>query len=250
MNSKLCSKSTIAFRVFNDGKGAPPLIYIHGAMGQKEVWNLVLRPLSDMLTEIEHYIIDLVGHGQSGGEGFSRIEDYTDSIVAFIDKGIFVGHSMGGAISQDMAIRNPEKVERLCLIGTGARLGVSQGILQAIEADFDMAVSMVKDFIFGPDTPKKIINPVIQQMRGIGAKTALFDFIACNSFDAVGKIDQFNGAAIVCCGSKDFMTPTEKNQKLANALGCRFVEFENAGHMLQLEKPNELAKAIAQFIQD
>ena len=62
-----------------------------------------------MRRDFNPVFIDLPGHGESGGEGEEEIERYADHVHSFLkalnlQKLILVGHSMGGAIVQTLAI--------------------------------------------------------------------------------------------------------------------------------------------------
>ena len=75
-------------------------------------------------------IIELPGHGKSGGEGEQEIGRYAEDVYAFLktvglSRKTLVGHSMGGAIVQTLALTHPEVIQRIVLVGTGARLRVS-----------------------------------------------------------------------------------------------------------------------------
>ena len=74
-------------------------------------------------------IIELPGHGESGGEGEQEIGRYAEHVHAFLkalglSKVFLVGHSMGGAIVQTLALTHPEVIKGIVLVGTGARLRV------------------------------------------------------------------------------------------------------------------------------
>ncbi|MCP4674059.1 MAG: alpha/beta hydrolase [Deltaproteobacteria bacterium] len=243
----------LAFRTRNEGsKGAAPIIYVHGAMSDASVWQMLSAKLARAIPNRAGIMIDLPGHGGTAALHCEWIEDYAASVLEFmetrgIDKAMLVGHSMGGAIAQQIAIERPEKVERLVLLATGARLGVSPQIMEAIRGDFELAVTMMKSFLFAPDTPEKLWKPVVERMKLVGPDMALNDFAACGAFDSVGRIDDVQIPAIVCCGEHDFMTSPKKNRRLSESLGCPYVEIPDAGHMIQIEKVAELAAIIAEF---
>ena len=63
---------------------------------------------------------------------------------------ILVGHSMGGAIAIEYALRNPE-LTGLVLVGTGARLRVRQDILSMILDNYQEASQMIAKLSVAPD---------------------------------------------------------------------------------------------------
>src|SRR3970040_2373489 len=97
-------------------------VFIHGFGGQAEQWHYQLQKFS-----IENRVIalDLRGHGlsdkpSSGYDMPQLVNDLETALTLLKVKGKFVlvGHSYGGAIVTDYALRHPDRVERLILIAT------------------------------------------------------------------------------------------------------------------------------------
>jgi pimeloyl-ACP methyl ester carboxylesterase len=104
----------------------PPLALIHGAGGAAELWRPQLEGLADVARIVAP---DLPGHGPLGGRGKPSITDYADwleGLFAALEAGplVLVGHSMGGAVAQSLALARPGRLAGLVLVSTGARLRV------------------------------------------------------------------------------------------------------------------------------
>jgi pimeloyl-ACP methyl ester carboxylesterase len=100
--------------------GAPVLL-IHGAGESHLVWPIGLRRLPGTIV----YALDLPGHGKSRGTGRSTIADYADWLGSFlaallVPAAVCIGHSMGGAIAQQLALTHPDRTAALVLVATGA----------------------------------------------------------------------------------------------------------------------------------
>ena len=100
-----------------------PVILIHGAGGSHLSWPPQLRRLHHQRV----FAPDLPAHGKSEGIGQHTIEDYVYDVLEFmceigIYSAILVGHSMGGAVALSAAMRFPDRVTALGLIGSGGRL--------------------------------------------------------------------------------------------------------------------------------
>ncbi|MCP4599609.1 MAG: alpha/beta hydrolase [Proteobacteria bacterium] len=244
----------IEYRIRNKGaKGAPPIVYIHGAMCDGSIWQMLSGQLARALPDREGYMIDLPGHGSTTSALCERIEDYSKAVIDFLEENqlgeaVIIGHSMGGAIAQQIGIDNPEKADCLVLLATGARLGVNPQFIEAFQNDFDNAVSLMKDFMFAPNTPEKYWKPALEQMKSIGPDVPIADFATCTAFDSVGQIDEVKVTAIVCCGENDFLTNPKKNRRLADSLGCKYFELPDTGHMIQIERATELTEIITDFL--
>src|SRR5215216_950949 len=97
-------------------------VFIHGFGGQASQWHYQLQKFS-----LENRVIalDLRGHGLSdapatGYDMDQLIQDLETALTLLKVKGKFVllGHSYGGAIVTEYAIKHPDRVERLVLMAT------------------------------------------------------------------------------------------------------------------------------------
>ena len=141
--------------------------------------------------------IDLPGHGRSQPPGRSSIDDYADDVAALLKQqkfkqAILIGHSMGGAIAQTLALNHPEIVAGLVLIGTGARLPVSDLILEKTVTDFAVVTHFVTQYSWSPDAPAPLKQKAHDVLVQTPPDVLHSDFMACNAFnmiDQLGKID-------------------------------------------------------------
>jgi pimeloyl-ACP methyl ester carboxylesterase len=102
---------------------APPVLMLHGWGCSAYAWRYLAGPLADAGWRV--IAIDLRGHGLSDRPDnpakYSR-DDMVAHLVATMDAlGIasapIVAHSMGGALAMGLALRHPERVERMALFG-------------------------------------------------------------------------------------------------------------------------------------
>ncbi len=228
----------------------PAVVFIHGAGGSHQPWLYQVRTLSRCTT----YAPDLPGHGRSEGPGRESIAAYGDWLVAFLDavglkQGVLVGHSMGGAIAQDVALRYPQWVAGLGLVATGARLRVAPAILESIRRDFNAAVRLITDFAFGPEAPEEMKRLGRRQMAQTPPDVLYGDFVACDNFDALGRLGGIGAPAAVVCGTQDRLTPVKFSAYLHDHLpDARLHLVEGAGHMVMVERPQAVAQALEELV--
>lgn len=233
-----------------NGRGGPALILIHGAGGSHLHWPAALRRMPGATV----YAIDLPGHGRSEGPGRERIEDYVAEIVRFMDavevsRGVLVGHSMGGAIAQMTALTAPERVAGLVLVGTGARLRVASALLDGILQDARSALALITEWAWGPEADPAMVARGRQMMARVDPRVVWGDFAACDRFDIRERVGEIPAPTLVITGSEDRMTPARFGQWLAERIpGARFVLIEGAGHMVMLEKPDQVASAVREWL--
>lgn len=228
------------------------LVFIHGAGGNHTIWGHQLAHVSQANT----YGLDLPGHGRSAGPGSNTIAGYRDAVLAFLDalglqKVILAGHSMGGGIAQTFALANPERLEGIILVGTGARLKVLPAILEGLLADFTTTIHLVANYSYGPATSPDVIRSGEQDLLKNQPEIVHGDFVACNDFDVMGQSGEIRIPTLILVGTADQMTPVKYARYLeANIPGAELVLIEGAGHMLMVEKPEVVTVAIDRFIAD
>ena len=135
------------------------VLFLHGAGGSTASWYFQ----KGLQTVCEVVLVDLPGHGKSGGEGLRTIEGYVESVRAVItENGLegcyLVGHSMGGAIAISLALAAPELLAGLVLVGTGARLKVFPKILEGILNDKEATVRAITGFAFSRKASPALIE--------------------------------------------------------------------------------------------
>lgn len=93
----------------------PPIIAMHGLFGSLENLGFITRQLSE---DYCVYGLDLPNHGRSAHVDEVNLLAMAESVVAWMDEmsissAHFLGHSLGGKIAMEIALRYPNKVQRL-----------------------------------------------------------------------------------------------------------------------------------------
>ncbi|MBL7163316.1 MAG: alpha/beta hydrolase [Anaerolineales bacterium] len=230
----------------------PPVVLIHGAGGTHLHWPASVR----RLPEYSVYALDLPGHGKSEGRGQQIIAGYAQSVLDWMQalkmhKAVFIGHSMGGAVALTLGIQHPECVLGLGLVGTGARLKVAPALLEnaAREETFPSVIEMISDWAFGPQADPRLVELASKRMAEIRPTVLHSDFTACDTFDVLDTLGEIQAPSLALCGENDQLTPPRHSQYLADHIPNAEVKIlPDAGHMVMLEKPNEVAEALLAFL--
>lgn len=243
-----CGNHTIYYRVSRPAEetGAPPLVLVHGAGGTHMHWPGELRRLPGVVV----YALDLPGHGQSPGPGCTTIEDYAQAVLDWaqaLDLGRFVvaGHSMGGAIAQMAALRQPERLAGLILVGTGARLAVSPAILDGIQSDYAGTARLIAAWAYKRQADAADLAAYVEALLATPAEVTYGDFLACDGFDVTGEVSRIDLPALIIVGQEDRLTPPKLSRFLAQQIsGARSIEIAEAGHMVMLEQRAAVTAAV------
>jgi len=202
------------------------------------------------------YAPDLPGHGKSDGVARQDIWEYSAVLAKFMEgvklkKAVFVGLSMGSGIALQMALRYPKRVLGLGLLGSGAKLRVAPAVLEssANPSAFLATVHMVVENSYGPDVLPQVKELALQQLEETRPSVLHSDFLACDSFDVMERISKINVPTVLICGAEDRMTPVKYSEYLRDHIeGARLEVIEGAGHMVMIEKPDETAKVLEDFL--
>jgi len=226
------------------------LLFIHGAGGTHRHWGYQLQGLK----KANRYAVDLPGHGRSEGSGQTSIKGYAELILQFLNNvGLaevtLVGHSMGGAIAQYLALEHARRVERLVLVGTGARLRVLPSFLEGLLNDFPATVEAMLGWAYSSETPDSVIRVGQEEWLDNDPQVVHDDFAACDEFDVMGRLSEVKCPTLVVCGEVDRLSPPKYAHFLKdNIPRARLALVPHAGHMVMLERPEVVNQAIEQFL--
>jgi pimeloyl-ACP methyl ester carboxylesterase len=235
----------------------PTIVLLHGAGFDHTTWALHSRWFAHHGFGV--LAPDLPGHGRSSGAPLASIADMADWTAELLDasgvaKARLIGHSMGSLIALETAARHPAKVSGLSLIGTAATMTVGPDLLKAAEANDHSAVDMVSIWglgfqaeLGGSLAPGLWMHSGAQRVLEQCRPGVLFnDLAACNAYqNALAAAAQVSVPASFILGERDMMTPLRAGKALAAATpNSRTVVLSGAGHMMMVERPDELLAAL------
>jgi pimeloyl-ACP methyl ester carboxylesterase len=227
------------------------LVFIHGAGGSSAFWQEMLPGLSARANTVA---IDLPGRGRSKGPGRQKIEDYASVVADFLAEintpdPILCGLSMGGAIAQQALLDYPNRLKAAILIGTGARMKVAPAIFESIEADYNNFVDWLGKICISKHTDSKVRNPFMEDLLRSRPEITLGDFRACDRFDVADRLTAIETPVLVVTAEDDKLTPPMYGAALEKGIkNASRVHIMDAGHIVPLEKPDEVNTAIMQFL--
>jgi len=221
------------------------VVFIHGAGGSSNVWRLQTLHFKSSCA------IELQGHPV--GSGLTSIEEYAQTVSDYVQQTnvsnpVFVGHSMGGAIAIDLALRYPS-VRALVLVGTGARLRVRPEFLSAIKSNYEEASKMLASWSVSPTSDQVIAERIAKDLLEVNPGVTLGDFMACDKFDRMKDVEKIRCQTLVLCGADDKMTPPKYSHYLhENIKGSKLVIVPGTGHVVMLEKHRAFNQELEAFL--
>ena len=240
----------------------PAVFFLHGAALDHSVWQWQSRYLAHHGYGV--LAADLPGHGRSPGMVRASIGALADWVAAFVeaaclDSAHIVGHSMGALVALDTALRHPQRVATLSLLGASVPMPVGEAFLAAAKDDSPAAFDM--QAAWGHARHVALAASAIPGLALAGAARQLVararpgvqhaDLAACHGYaPSTAAIRALKIPTLVMAGTRDQMTPLKAGKALANEIpGARFVALR-AGHSLPSEAPRETTAALLAHLRD
>jgi pimeloyl-ACP methyl ester carboxylesterase len=231
------------------GKGSRTFVFIHGWACNLGFWCEQVSALADKARLI---LIDLPGHGQSDKPQTAYTMDFFAEAVlavlrdAKVDKAVFIGHSMGGAVIASVHHHAPEKVAALVSVdGLLCRLSGAPEEGQALVVPFgspqylDHAKGFISTFFPVPGT-EALRDRVMSEMLATPQHVMLGGMLAMMSPDQPDWILQKVNAPVIVINAR---TPWWNNdyENYVRSLSPQsdYFVMNGAGHFLMLEKSAE-----------
>jgi pimeloyl-ACP methyl ester carboxylesterase len=232
------------------------IVLIHGAGSNAHTFHRQVAALGEHHSPIAP---DLPGHGRSAGvEGLRTVQDYADFIAAFLDTlkikaAVLLGHSMGGAIAMDLALRHPDRVEALILSSTAAKFNVGADRLEELRA---VSMGRMPQAFNTDGYSQKTLQENFEVVREgwmeqirTDPRVRHTDMVAVAQVDLRGEIGKIARPTIVLAGADDTGTTVAEAELIAGKIsGAKLHVFADAGHFAPRERPADYNAAIEGFL--
>ncbi len=250
---------------------ARPIVFVHGLGGQWQNW---LENIPRFAEQRRVVAMDLPGFGLSPMPEERITIDYFGRVVEELCRrldlapAVFVGNSMGGYVSAEVAIEFPETVERMLLL---ASAGISQRNVPRLPA---LATArLIGLFIQGTPGPQRVfatrpnlrhwafsgvvrhptrIHPDMAyegMLKGTGAPGFLDGLVTCLDYDFRDRLPRIGCPTLVVWGKHDTVIPVRDADKFVELVpGSRKLILENTGHVPMIERPRTFNDHLEQFL--
>jgi pimeloyl-ACP methyl ester carboxylesterase len=251
------------YEKYGEGK---PLILVHGFAGSTYTWREVIPLLAQHFTV---YAVDLPGFGLSdkSTDGNYLLQAQAGMIISFMDalklkSAALVGHSMGGVIVTMAATQAPDKVEKLVVIDAGFYHGGPPAFTKHLFFPFN--IIMARSFYTKGARSKSLLNSYYNKAlitdelienylkpartpHAAAALARMMTHATGESYEGVSS--KITTPTLLIWARNDAPIPLSDGERLQREImGSKLVIVNNAGHMVQEEKPQEVADAIQKFM--
>lgn len=268
MSGRIVEVNKRGVQILEGGSGNP-LLYLHGfadVHSVKESW----LPFHEQLARRARVIAPAhPGCAQTDeNKDIDGVEDVVFHYLEVLDvlkltRFDLVGSCVGGWIAAELAVRHPEKIRKLVLIGAtglfvqGALIG---DVFMMAQPEYGSSYASLREMLFAradqpdalvmfPDGKGEIEDEVrrYQMLRlssRIGFKPPYF-----YNHSLRNRLHRIASPSLIVWGEKDGMVPRAHGAAYAAGIsGAKFTIVQGAGHSAQVEKPEETAQLVLEFL--
>lgn len=245
--------------------GGPDLLFVHGWAASGRMW---LRSMHALRQSFRVWAVDMAGFGDSDnpGEGWYTLERCTDYVAHFceevgIQSATVVGHSLGGRVVLDLALRHPDLVRRVVAVSptiTG-RLGlnldvllmgrVGETLLSLSQRIWPLAEAGVMTQVMTP----RYLNSECMARASTDLRRASGDAIvgslrALVNQDFSPNLPHIKQPALLIAGERDITVPPSDARLAAEMMpNAELVTLKGVHHMPSDERPRYFNKLVSEF---
>ncbi|GAA3148022.1 alpha/beta hydrolase [Planomonospora alba] len=246
------------------------IVFSHGFGCDQSMWRFVAPAFAD-----DHRIVlfDHLGYGGSdlasySAERHSSLDGYARDLLEIcreldIEQAVFVGHSVAAMIGVLAANEEPERFERLVLVGPSpcyiddgdyvggfSRQDIDE-LLESLDSNYLGWSGAMAPMIMGnPDRPElgeELTNSFCRTDPAIARRFARATFLSDNRDD----LRRVRARTLVLQCSEDVIAPRQVGEYVHRAIpGSELVLMKATGHCPNLSAPEETVEAIRSFLRD
>jgi len=251
----------VHYEVYGRGK---PVILLHGWLGS---WGLWQETMSYLGSSYRTYALDFWGFGESGKKRHTyAVQDFVSLVDQFMEQlGIarapLVGHSMGGTVSLEVAIKYPKRVSQVVVAGSPivgsslAPLLKMAGIRPIAFMLFNM-MGPFRAFMKYFYSRQICTDPRFPEMMDRDlSRTTLESFLrsiaSLRRTDLRSSLNLVKIPALGFYGEKDRVVDPNQWQPMQRGIPqARIEHFPTAGHFMMLEEPSDFSQKLKNFLDE
>jgi 3-oxoadipate enol-lactonase len=240
----------------SEGPASAPALVLAGSLGTTlALWDPQIPELATSFRVLRY---DHPGHGGSDlPPSPTTVDTLADGLLELIDEVGFdrfsvCGLSLGGMVATALALRIPQRVERLVLCCTGAKLGTADGWLERAELVRERGVAAVADLVL-----ERFFTPgfaagepdTVASFRAMLEASSPEGYARCcealAAWDARDRIHEIAAPTLVVAGADDPAVPPETVELLVERIPrATRVVLSPAAHLANVEQPAAFTRAL------
>jgi 3-oxoadipate enol-lactonase len=236
----------------------PALVLSHSIGANLKMWDAVLADLSRRFRVLRY---DTRGHGASSvPAGPCTIADLGNDVLALLDaleirRCVFCGLSLGGMTGTWLGVHARDRIDKLILANTAARIGTREGWDARIAFVRQAGMASIADSIIARWFTQEFRErspAIVADSRRVLIETPVEGYAGCcaaiRDADFTEELPGIETPPLVIAGALDPATTPGDGRTLAyNIRGATYVELETA-HLSALEDPHGFSRSVLEFL--
>lgn len=242
-----------------------PLVLIMGFGADGNVWE---KHVAEYEKHFRCIVLDNRGVGLSDQpEGPYTTEMMANDTIAVmdhlgVDKARVAGISMGGAITQQLALNHPNRVQSIALISTWPRFNNYAKIVYEnlkklrVTSKPDDFMELLQLWIFAPPFYENGLDDLKEGQAGAASNPkpqtrAGFEgqLDACIHHDTVSRLSEINIPTLITVGDMDIFTPPAFSEMLHEGIkDSIYISFPEGGHVHHWEDLGRFNRVTTEFL--
>jgi proline iminopeptidase len=263
------------YETFGD-ENAPALVILHGGPGVGDCRDQI-RDYGLLQDEYRLLFYDARGSGRSEDKPPYTHEQWVADAAELtrqvgIERFALLGHSYGGIVALEYALRHQDRLTQLLLVDTAPSTveneqsirralaaglpGIEEGWLRKLfegrtdsneemREMWELLLPLYFEGPFDPSLPKEMAAQTY-----FHHETHNYAFSVNNpNYDVRARLGEIRVPTLVICGGKDWITPLSTSEQIvAGIAGSRLEVFDKSGHMPMLEEPKKFISVLRSFL--
>jgi 3-oxoadipate enol-lactonase len=242
-----------------DGPQELPVLVLSNSLGTDlSMWDAQIHAFTQRFRVLRY---DSYGHGAStfAGGGF-RIDRLGEDVVRLLDHlGIanisVCGLSVGGLVGQWLGLHAAERLKKLVLCNTAARIGTADTWNSRIDAVKKGGLASISESILDRWFTRRFherdpatVNHFRQILEATPSESYIATCEAIRDADLREEVSKIHVKTLVIAGAQDKATPPEGGRYLTERIvGSKYVEFDTA-HLSNVELPQQFSEEVLDFL--
>lgn len=207
-----------------------------------------------------------MGASERRDEAYTAEDEVRDMVAVLdavgIERAAVYGRSRGGMLAQEFALQLPGRTMALILSGTSHRGHGSIGCADRVNEAMRITPEMTREQIFAGQNeamaspgwkdrdPEAFAYCLVMDLEAPPRRFAVErQRGAIESWSSHGRLPSPRTPTLVLCGEDDRMVQPENSRQLASHIpGARLALIPQCGHLPMLERPDEVAKLVFDFL--
>jgi 3-oxoadipate enol-lactonase len=238
-----------------DGDPDAPVVVLAGSLGSTlDTWEPQMGALSARFHVLRY---DHPGHGGSPlPDAGLAAEDFAAEVLQLLDqldvpRASFCGLSLGGVVGMTLAVRAPDRIERLALCSTAARIGTAESWAERAAMVREQGMDVLADAVVGRWFTHEFAAgqpETVARHRAMIAATRAEGYARCcevlAGFDLRDRLGAIEAPTLVIAGDADPVISVDEAAALERGIPEARLCVLSAAHLANVERPEEFNREL------